>query len=94
MVVAIQSSRSNRPRFFDPLLSLSFALQRSNALRPVIPEWVLSDILKRLRGSLGRSLQPELDNTLNVGERLLVVDFLRHCRGRVVLPNGPIFASR
>jgi len=39
------------------------------------------DALKRLRRSLGRSLQQELDNTFNVGEGLAGVNYLRHCAG-------------
>src|ERR1700730_11599925 len=40
-----------------------------------------SDAIKRLRRSLGRGLQQELDNTLKVGECLVRVGYLRHCAG-------------
>ena len=54
-----------------------------------------SDARERLRRSLGRGLEQELDDALNVGECLVRVDYLRHCAGLGLVALRPaILASR
>lgn len=54
-----------------------------------------SDILKRLGGLLRRALQQELDNSFEISERLVGIDYLRHGAGfgRALL-RPPIRALR
>jgi len=48
-----------------------------------------ADTLRRLRRSLGRGLQQELGATLEVGECLAGVDYLRHCAGLGLVATRP-----